>query len=425
MDRSLEEQLRTLSKDDAAFAALQELYAKMEEQQKKVETHLNLLENAIKDDYDAIIITELALEKPGPQIVYANDGFTRITGYSRKEVIGKTPRILQGPKTDKSVFERQKSCLKSGRAFFGQAVNYRKDGSEFINQWDIHPLTDKEGNITHWISYHHDITERKKAERVVVDARLEFDKLHEHSKCIFVDINTSGNILFANKALRDLIGYHKDELRDTPLWRLVPEKHRAKLKAQFEKSFDKETFHQQAYKGIITHRKGFPIQVEGSSSVLNLQEQTIIRVDIKNVSLQKRIMEKLQNHYKDFKDILDSTIEFSYRIALKEGKPQIEYVSDGFTKVTGLSKEEATQPEGVASLIHPDDLEKVHQYWERVIAGTASGTCEYRIHSPAGGYQPIIDYGKPDTCKKNGEEPCVRGSIRFKASEEAMEQDEG
>src|SRR5699024_9272454 len=176
MDRSLEKKLQALSKDDTAFAALKELYSNLSERKEQLEMHLGLLENAIRDDYDAILITELDLEKPGPKIVYANEGFAKITGYSREEVIGKTPRILQGPKTDRKVFNRQKSYLKSGRAFFGQAVNYRKDGSEFINQWDIHPLTDAEGNVTHWISYHHDITERKKAERVVVDARVAFDK---------------------------------------------------------------------------------------------------------------------------------------------------------------------------------------------------------------------------------------------------------
>src|SRR5699024_724008 len=150
-------------------------------------------------------------------------------------------------------------------------------------------------------------------------------------------------------------------------------------------------------------------QIEGISSVLNLQEQTIIRVNIKNVSLQKRIMEKLQKHYKDYSDVLDRTIEFSYRIAVKEDKPEIEYVSRDVTSITGLSKEEVTGPGGLEKLIHPDDIDKVCQYWKKVIAGTASATCEYRIVRPDGGYQPIMDSGKPDTCKKNGNEPCVRG----------------
>ena len=98
---------------------------------------LKLLEYAIRNDYDSILITELDLDRPGPTIVYVNEGFTHMTGYTKEEVIGKTPRILQGPKTDRAILERLKRRLIEGQAFFGHTINYRKDGTEFINQWDI------------------------------------------------------------------------------------------------------------------------------------------------------------------------------------------------------------------------------------------------------------------------------------------------
>jgi PAS domain S-box-containing protein len=89
---------------------------------------------------------------------------------------------LQGPKTDRAVLDILKKRLQEGQSFFGHTVNYRKDGSEFVNQWDIHPLTNEEGEITHWVSYQHDITERKRSEKKVVDAEIEFDRLTEESK---------------------------------------------------------------------------------------------------------------------------------------------------------------------------------------------------------------------------------------------------
>jgi len=116
---------------------------------------------------DSIIITTKDLDLPGPQIIYVNPGFTKMTGYSPQEVIGKTPRIFQGTKTDKSVLRRLKSSLLEGKVFFGQAINYRKDGSEFWNEWHIEPIRDEDGTVECYLAIQHDITKRKEAEQVI------------------------------------------------------------------------------------------------------------------------------------------------------------------------------------------------------------------------------------------------------------------
>jgi len=211
MQSNIKEHLQELSKDEQAYNKLKELFLEIEEEKEKYERDLNLLEAAIRNDYDSILITELDLEKPGPKIVYVNDGFCKMTGYSREEAIGKTPRILQGPKTDRAILDKLKRKLKEGQAFFGQAINYKKDGTEFVNQWDIHPLTDSNGNITHWVSYQHDITERKRAEKILVDTNVDFDDLEEESKRTVLDVDEQGNIVMANKSFRDLVNYDKDE----------------------------------------------------------------------------------------------------------------------------------------------------------------------------------------------------------------------
>src|SRR6201999_203679 len=74
------------------------------------------------------------------------------------------PRILQGPRTDKMVLNRLRETLKRGEAFAGEAVNYRKDGKEFDLEWQVVPLRDASGKITHFVATQHDITARKKLE---------------------------------------------------------------------------------------------------------------------------------------------------------------------------------------------------------------------------------------------------------------------
>lgn len=124
-----------------------------------------LLASVVHFTQDSIIVTTKELDPPGPRIVYVNPGFTRMTGYTPEEVLGKTPRILQGRNTDRAVTARLRATLERGEVFYGQAINYRKDGTEFWNEWHIEPILDEAGNLTHYIAIQHDISERKKAEQ--------------------------------------------------------------------------------------------------------------------------------------------------------------------------------------------------------------------------------------------------------------------
>jgi PAS domain S-box-containing protein len=73
-------------------------------------------------------------------MTYVNKSFKNLTGYDPTEIIGKTPRILQGPGTDSKVIERLSNALKSGRKFEGKAINYKKDGTPFIMYWRVLPI---------------------------------------------------------------------------------------------------------------------------------------------------------------------------------------------------------------------------------------------------------------------------------------------
>ena len=113
---------------------------------------------------EAIIITGPELDRPGPRIEYVNPGFARMTGYTADEVVGRTPRILQGAGTDRAELDRMRAAMEAGRAFRGEAVNYRKDGAAFFVEWLIAPVLDRDGCVAHWVSAQRDVTGRKRAE---------------------------------------------------------------------------------------------------------------------------------------------------------------------------------------------------------------------------------------------------------------------
>jgi diguanylate cyclase (GGDEF)-like protein/PAS domain S-box-containing protein len=97
-----------------------------------------------------------------------------MAGYAREELIGKTPRIMQGPKTDRSELDRLRCQLSLGKPFDGQIVNYRKDGSEYVIEWYIVPLRNDAGEITHWMASQRDVTDRK-----VLEEKLRYQALHD------------------------------------------------------------------------------------------------------------------------------------------------------------------------------------------------------------------------------------------------------
>ena len=120
---------------------------------------------------ESIIVTGANLDPPGPNIVYVNPAFERMTGWMADEIVGKSPRLLQGVKTDHSVFEDMRDALRRGDRWEGQAVNYRKNGAEFVMEWSITPLKDASGRTTHFVAVQRDVTARVEAERRIAEAR--------------------------------------------------------------------------------------------------------------------------------------------------------------------------------------------------------------------------------------------------------------
>jgi len=109
---------------------------------------LNVLQVLAKNSYDSILITDATKDA---KIIYANKAFKTLTGYDPSEVIGKTPRILQGAAIDRKVIARLADSLQRLCRFEGRAINYKKNGTPFIMHWRVLPV--KVGNQTRvWVA---------------------------------------------------------------------------------------------------------------------------------------------------------------------------------------------------------------------------------------------------------------------------------
>ncbi len=118
--------------------------------------YMNLLaamERALQGANIPIIMTDAQLGRPGPKIVFANRAFCASTGYSEEELVGQTPRLLQGPRTNRVLMRELVERLKGGEPFQGETINYRKDGTPYRARWNISPICDDNGKVTHYVSF--------------------------------------------------------------------------------------------------------------------------------------------------------------------------------------------------------------------------------------------------------------------------------
>ena len=178
---------------------------------KRSEERTRLLEQAVNDAMESVLITDTTLNHPGPTIIYANRAAERMTGYLRDELVGKSPRLLQGPKTNKDMLRHLRMALDQGRGFQAESVNYRKDGSEYVVELHISPIRDSHGVITHWLSVQRDISERQQAEQALRDAEESYRTIYENVKEGIFQTTVDGRFCSANPALAHIYGYESPE----------------------------------------------------------------------------------------------------------------------------------------------------------------------------------------------------------------------
>ena len=162
-----------------------------------------LKDRALDAAAEGITIADARL--PDRPLIYVNEGFERLTGYRREEILGRNCRLLQGPNPDQNVVDEIRRALAAERECMVEIRNYRQDGRPFWNRLSITPVRDDSGTVTHFIGVQSDVTERREAEDAL---RLAKDELEAINHRMMMELQTAAKVQRAllPKKLPDIEG---------------------------------------------------------------------------------------------------------------------------------------------------------------------------------------------------------------------------
>ena len=135
------------------------------------ESTIRRLSSAVSQSPSAIVITDIK-----GRIEYVNQAFSKITGYTEQEVLGKNPRLLQSGRTPASTYHDLWTHLVHGQAWQGDFINKRKDGSEYYEAAQVFPIRDARGEVVGYMSHKEDVTARRAAAERIQELSY-FDQL--------------------------------------------------------------------------------------------------------------------------------------------------------------------------------------------------------------------------------------------------------
>lgn len=272
----------------------------------------DLLNTALDISPQAVLITDADFQAPGPIIIYVNRAFERLTGWGAEAAIGQSPRILQGPDTDRESLDRARRALETGEVFAGEVFNYTRDGRRFLNRWSMKPVRDPSGAPSAWISYLTDVTPVAERERQLEFSERRFQDLAGNIPgAIFrysVHADGTDEVEYMSPGCLQIWELDAEIIQGDParLWAMVDEEDLPAMQASVVQSV--ERLEPWSHRWRITtpsgkrkwlHGRGRPTPVEGggvlfNSMILDITEQVQTQAALATSQEQLHQAQKLE-----------------------------------------------------------------------------------------------------------------------------------
>jgi PAS domain S-box-containing protein len=386
---------------------------------------LQLLGSAVTQSQDSIMITDAMLDAPGPHILFVNPAFTHITGYQTDEVLGLSPRILQGEKTDADFVQRMRVRLRQGKSAQGETVNYRKNGTEFWVEMQVSPLRNGEGKITHFVGIQRDITERKIAEErlreseAMLGAAQRLARMGSWVAEFRPPDPTKWQLTWSEEVFR-IFGFAPGglEVSNEAFFRHVHPDDREMVLEAFKKALRERTEYHAEHR--VIRPDGVQRIVHEQATALYDEMGNPLKVlgTVQDITERKEAEEELR-HWKERYDMLTKAsgqIIFDW----DQSNGRITWGGDS-ERLLGHPPENlgATIEEWITR-IHPEDQAHFERELEQEVVAKGSGEIEYRLRRGDNTYITVKGIGYP-MIGENGKVARILGSVTDISSQRALE----
>jgi PAS domain S-box-containing protein len=296
---------------------------------------------------DCIVVTDA-----GGTIEYVNFAFTAITGYSREEAVGQNPRILQSGRHSAEFYLELWSTIRSGQIWQGRVINRRKNGTFYDEEMRIAPVRGPDGEISGYIAIKRDVTERKQAEEALWESEERFRNMADSSPSMMWVTEPTGQIGFANRALREFCGSDPDA---APLCNWEPLLHPDDA-FQCRSAFDLAMIEQKPFRGEWRIRRA-----DGQWRLLGTNALPRLSPDGKymghiglcaDITERRQSEQKLRESEERFRAVFEHAPSGVCVIGMDARYTQ---ANEAFCRMVGYSEEELTGKLW-QELTHPDDL---------------------------------------------------------------------
>ena len=181
--------------------------------QKEAEQKLRLLESAVVHARDAIVLLDaVAMPNAGRSVLYVNDAFCKMSGYTREEVVGRSLNVLRGPESNPETLDELRAALDAGQPLQAELLNYRKNGTAYWAELTLELVRDASGRMSHWVMIQRDITDRKRAEDALRRSEEMFRGIFENAWAGVSLIDASGKYVSANPSFAAMLGTTETEI---------------------------------------------------------------------------------------------------------------------------------------------------------------------------------------------------------------------
>lgn len=199
---------------------------------------IKLLEELVSVSTSALLVTDTDLDG-GPQILMVNKAFCEMTGYKKSELIGRTPRILQGPKTERPILDALRHALENDtEEFRGITTNYRKDNSLYKVSWVIRAIKNDKGKITHYISAQDDVSHLYQDNQLANNEsifRQVSELVSDYAYALAIEEDKAPQFVWLTGAVQETIGLGDADILNMKRWdSLIHQEDLARYQARFE-----------------------------------------------------------------------------------------------------------------------------------------------------------------------------------------------